>query len=441
MQFMLEFFAGFLQWSGNGSGRAAGTILLVSGLPLSGATRRSGKVIMQARRVIRFLLGYVLLGALVAAGILWLYPEWSGSEPPSRVVELREAPVSADADDRARRQSGPVSYADAVDMAAPAVVNIFTSKQLSREDHPLHDDPMFRHFFGDGGPEEDTRRPQQTETNLGSGVIVSDSGFILTNNHVIDGADEIQVALADGRSAVAEVVGTDPETDLAVLRIELDDLPVITLGRSEDARVGDVVLAIGNPFGVGQTVTQGIISATGRSQLGLSTFENFIQTDAAINPGNSGGALINAMGDMVGLNTAIFSGSGGSHGIGFAIPAELAQGVMESIIETGRVVRGWAGVEVQNLTRQLAESFALDRPRGVLVAGVMRGGPADRAGLRPGDLILEIEGETVRNAQDLLRLVTERAPGQTLAVSGVSDGEAVDWSVQVRERPRLEEMR
>ncbi|MCK8516272.1 trypsin-like peptidase domain-containing protein [Methylonatrum kenyense] len=395
---------------------------------------------MQARRLARFLLSYILLGAVVAAIILWLFPDWQGTGFPSRVVEVQEAPSERLADAVGRPQAGPVSYADAVDLAAPAVVNIFTSKRISRQDHPLYDDPMFRHFFGEDD-EGERRRPEPTETNLGSGVIVSDGGFILTNNHVIDGADEIQVALADGRSTDAEVVGTDPETDLAVLRIRMQDLPVITLGRSEEARVGDVVLAIGNPFGVGQTVTQGIVSATGRSQLGLSTFENFIQTDAAINPGNSGGALINARGDMVGLNTAIFSGSGGSHGIGFAIPAELAQGVMESIIETGRVVRGWAGVEVQNLTRQLAESFQLDRPRGVLVAGIMRGGPADRAGLRPGDLILAIEGEEIDNAQDLLRLVTEQAPGQTIQFRGLSDGERADWELRVRERPRIEDLR
>lgn len=395
---------------------------------------------MQARRLARFLLSYILLGAIVAAIILWLFPDWHGTGLPSRVVEVREAPSGRLTDAVGAPRAGPASYADAVELAAPAVVNIFTSKRISREDHPLYDDPMFRHFFGedDNG---NRRRPEPTETNLGSGVIVSDGGFILTNNHVIDGADEIQVALADGRSTDAEVVGTDPETDLAVLRIRMNELPVITLGRSEEARVGDVVLAIGNPFGVGQTVTQGIVSATGRSQLGLSTFENFIQTDAAINPGNSGGALINARGDMVGLNTAIFSGSGGSHGIGFAIPAELAQGVMESIIETGRVVRGWAGVEVQNLTRQLAESFELDRPRGVLVAGVMRDGPADRAGLRPGDLILAIEGEEIGNAQDLLRLVTEQAPGETIQFSGLSDGARADWELRVRERPRIEDLR
>ncbi len=396
---------------------------------------------MQARRLARFLLGYILLGAIVAAGVLWLFPDWHGNDLPSRVVELREAPSERSGETDGRPRAGPASYADAVDLAAPAVVNIFTSKRISRQDHPLYDDPMFRHFFGEEGDGDRQQRPESTETNLGSGVIVSDGGFILTNNHVIDGADEIQVALADGRSTGAEVVGTDPETDLAVLHIQMDNLPVITLGRSEEARVGDVVLAIGNPFGVGQTVTQGIVSATGRSQLGLSTFENFIQTDAAINPGNSGGALINASGDMVGLNTAIFSGSGGSHGIGFAIPAELAQGVMQSIIESGRVVRGWAGIEVQNLTRQLAESFELDRPRGVLVAGVMRGGPADRAGLRPGDLILAIEGEEIGNAQDLLRLVTDQAPGQTIRFSGLSDGDRAHWELRVRERPRIEDMR
>ncbi|MEX0731529.1 MAG: Do family serine endopeptidase [Aquisalimonadaceae bacterium] len=394
---------------------------------------------MQTRRFIRFVLSYVLVGVIVAIGLLWFFPESLGpGDTPPPVVEFRETPPVAAVNGGGQRDSGPVSYAEAVTSAAPAVVNIFTSKRVTRPPHPFYDDPTFRRFFGNDAPQQDRQR---TETNLGSGVIVSTDGFILTNNHVIDGADEIQVALNDGRSVSARVVGTDPDTDLAVLQIDLQNLPVITLGQSDEMRVGDVVLAIGNPFGVGQTVTQGIVSATGRSQLGLSTFENFIQTDAAINPGNSGGALVNAHGDMVGVNTAIFTRSGGSHGIGFAIPAGLARGVMESIIENGRVIRGWAGVEVQNLTPQLAESFQMSETDGVIVAGVMRDGPAAEAGLAPGDLILDINGEQVTDVQSLLRLVTERRPGQTMTVTGISGGDRRSWEITVRERPPLEPVR
>ncbi|MCC5810256.1 MAG: Do family serine endopeptidase [Ectothiorhodospiraceae bacterium] len=369
---------------------------------------------------------------------MWLFPSMLGQDDqlPQRVVEVREAPPTLSGEGRVVREYGPVSYADAVDAAAPAVVNVFTEKRVTRQRHPFEDDPFFRRFFGEGSGER-----ERTENNLGSGVIISSDGFVLTNNHVIDGADSIHVALNDGRTTRARVVGTDPDTDLAVLEISLDNLPVITLGRSEEIRVGDVVLAIGNPFGVGQTVTQGIVSATGRSQLGLSTFENFIQTDAAINPGNSGGALINAHGDLVGINTAIFSGSGGSHGIGFAIPGRLARGVMESIIEHGRVIRGWAGVEVQNMTTQLAESFGLDSQHGVVVAGVMRDGPAASAGLAPGDIILAINGDQVANVQDLLHKVTEHPPGETIRMKGLSEGERREWDVTVQERPAARELR
>jgi len=396
---------------------------------------------MQTPRFIRFITGYALVGVGIAVGILWFFPDMLGTqtspEPAPRVVEFQQAaPLLAG--QRPAAGNGPVSYADAVDAAAPAVVNIFTSKRSTRSDHPFFDDPNFRRFFGDVRPPRQDR--ERTETNLGSGVIISGNGFVLTNYHVIDGADEIQVALNDGRSATAHVVGSDPDTDLAVLKISLDQLPVITLGSSDEMRVGDVVLAIGNPFGVGQTVTQGIVSATGRSQLGLSTFENFIQTDAAINPGNSGGALINAHGEMVGVNTAIFTRSGGSHGIGFAIPVGLVRGVMEDIIANGRVIRGWAGVEVQDLTAQLAESFNLKATQGVIVAGVMRDGPAARAGLVPGDLILKINGNTVTNSQSLLRLVTDQLPGQSVRITGISEGRQKTWDMEVRERPRKEAM-
>lgn len=393
---------------------------------------------MQTRRAMRFLLTYSLLGMMAAAAIIWFFPGVLGLPGESlRSVTVQQAPETAtDEDGRAIREQGPASYADAVDAAAPAVVNIFTATRVARGEHSMHDDPLFRDFFGDRDPDD-----EQTDTNLGSGVIISDSGFILTSNHIVEGADAIQVSLNDGRAAEAQVVGTDPETDLAVLAIDKDDLPVITVGRSEQLRVGDVVLAIGNPFGVGQTVTQGIVSATGRSRLGLTTFENFIQTDAAINPGNSGGALINAHGQLIGINTAIFSRSGGSHGIGFAIPAVLAQGVMESIIEEGRVIRGWAGVEVQDITRSLAESFELDSRDGVLIAGVMRDGPADEAGLRPGDIVLSVDGEKLHNSQDLLMRITEREPDTQVTIVGLRDGEEFERELTVKERPAARELR
>ncbi|WP_290634507.1 trypsin-like peptidase domain-containing protein [Aquisalimonas sp.] len=393
---------------------------------------------MQTRRAMRFLLTYSLLGMVAAAMIIWFFPGVLGLPgEPLRTITVQQAPeTAADDDGRPVREQGPASYADAVDAAAPAVVNIFTATRVARGEHSMYDDPLFREFFG-----ERDRDDEQTDTNLGSGVIISDSGFILTSNHIVEGADAIQVSLNDGRAGEAQVVGTDPETDLAVLALDMDDLPVITVGRSEELRVGDVVLAIGNPFGVGQTVTQGIVSATGRSRLGLTTFENFIQTDAAINPGNSGGALINAHGDLIGINTAIFSRSGGSHGIGFAIPAMLAQGVMESIIEQGRVIRGWAGVEVQDITRSLAESFELDSQDGVLIAGVMRDGPADAAGLQPGDIVLSVDGERLRNSQDLLMRITERSPDTEVTIVGKRDGEEFERALTVQERPAARELR
>ncbi|HIJ26545.1 MAG TPA: trypsin-like serine protease, partial [Gammaproteobacteria bacterium] len=284
---------------------------------------------------------------------------------------------------------GPASYADAVSRAAPAVVNINTAKVVTERRISLFDDPIFRHFFGEQLQVVPRKR---LETSLGSGVIVSKEGYILTNNHVIDGADEIQISLHDGRTSKARLIGSDPDTDLALLQVKMDALPAITFGQSKPLRVGDVTLAIGNPFGVGQTVTMGIISATNRSQLGISNQENFIQTDAAINPGNSGGALIDAHGNLIGVNTAIFSKTGASHGIGFAIPVATAQHVMQQLIEHGKVLRGWIGVEMQNLTPELANSFGVATTHGAIVAGIYRDGPAAKAGLTPGDIITHVEG-------------------------------------------------
>ena len=383
---------------------------------------------MSTPRLLRFLLSYIIVGVVVAAVVVWIFPQLLGPDRP--VVELRPSAAPAPAE-AARPGEGPVSYAAAVDRAAPAVVNIFTSKRVQQRINPLLEDPFFRRFFGEQMPGSRER----VETSLGSGVIVSAQGYVLTNNHVIQGADEIRVALPDGRQTAAQLVGADVETDLAVLRVALDGLPVVAMGASERIRVGDVVLAIGNPFGVGQTVTQGIVSAKERNQLGLSTFENFIQTDAAINPGNSGGALINAYGDLVGINTAIFSRSGGSQGIGFAIPSRLAEGVLSSIIEHGRVIRGWIGVEVQMLTPALAESFGLSSTEGAVIAGVLRQGPAAKAGLAPGDIILRIEDQSIRDAPTFLKLITDRKPGQTLQVAGIRDGTHFTTEVVVTERP------
>ncbi|HEX4927169.1 MAG TPA: Do family serine endopeptidase [Burkholderiales bacterium] len=323
------------------------------------------------------------------------------------------------------------SYNDAVRRATPSVVNIFTSKEVHAERHPLLNDPLFRRFFGEQIPDD-----AQRSASLGSGVIVTAGGYVLTNNHVVEAADEIEVALADGRKVLARVVGNDPETDLAVLRIDGGELPAISFGSSDALRVGDVVLAIGNPFGVGQTVTSGIVSALGRTGLGINTFENFIQTDAAINPGNSGGALIDAAGNLVGINTAIFSRSGGSIGIGFAIPVSTAKMVLEQIVKTGSVTRGWIGVEVDEVTPQLAESFGFDGVRGALIRGVLRGGPADKAGVKPGDILIEVQGKPVADPPGMLNLIAALSPGQPAKLRLKRQGKAVEANITVGRRPK-----
>jgi len=323
------------------------------------------------------------------------------------------------------------SYRAAAGRAMPAVVNILTSKALSGE-HPLLKDPFFRKFFGDRISED------EQQSSLGSGVIVSPDGYILTNNHVVDAADEIEVVLPDGRRSAARVVGTDPETDLAVIRIDVKNLPVIALGHAEQARVGDVVLAIGNPFGVGQTVTMGIISAVGRNNLHINNFEDFIQTDAAINFGNSGGALVDANGNLLGINSAIYSQTGGSVGIGFAIPVSTAKSVMEAIIKTGQVVRGWVGIESQDITPELAESFELGRKSGAIIAGVVRNGPADRAGIRPGDILLAVEGKPVSNTSEMLNLIAKLTPGHKAKMTVLRKNREATLEVNVGKRPRAE---
>ncbi len=386
---------------------------------------------MRINKFIVFIFQFVTIGLAIAFVILYLYPQFKPDGLPEQeqlIIEVKEAPL--DNDIAASPSSS--SYADAVEKAAPAVVNIFTQKRVTERVHPLMEDPLFRHFFGDN--QGNSR--QRLESSLGSGVIISTEGYILTNNHVIAAADEIEVALRDGRTASADIVGTDPDTDLAILKIETPQLQSITLGHSRQLRVGDVVLAIGNPFGVGQTVTSGIVSATGRDMLGINTYENFIQTDAAINPGNSGGALITANGNLVGINTAIFSRSGGSQGIGFAIPIDLARDVMQQIIEHGEVVRGWLGVAIQNITEDLAESFELESLEGVIISNIIRNGPADQAGLTRGDVITQINGATVKNVRTALNLISQAKPGTTVKIHGIRQGKIFETEATVMQRPK-----
>ena len=322
------------------------------------------------------------------------------------------------------------SLADAAKKAMPSVVNIYTSKEI-RQRNPLLDDPLFRRFFP-GLSEGEPRRAN----SLGSGVIVSSEGYVLTNNHVIEGADDIQLVLADGRRLRATVRGSDPESDLAVLKTSGKDLPAITFGNLDGVQVGDAVLALGNPYGIGNSVTHGIVSALGRNHLGINRFEDFIQTDAAVNPGNSGGALVDAGGNLIGINSAIFSQSGGSQGIGFAIPVSIARTVLEQIIRDGEVTRGWLGVEPQELTPEIAGALSLHDLDGVLVRGVLRNGPADRAGLQARDVVLEIDGKPTHDAPALLSQIAGLVPGHQAVLKVLRDGKQVDVPVVVGKRPR-----
>jgi serine protease DegQ len=329
-----------------------------------------------------------------------------------------------------------VSFSEAAKRAMPTVVNIYTSQEVKAPRSPFMDDPVFRYFFGG---ENEGPGPSQKSNNLGSGVIVSEQGYILTNAHVVEAADEIEVALADNRRAKAKVIGTDPETDLAVIKIDLPKLPAITFGQSEHAQVGDLVLAIGNPFGVGQTVTFGIVSALSRNHLGINTFENFIQTDAAINPGNSGGALVDINGNMIGINTAIYSRTpgGASLGIGFAIPAATAKQVLDQLVQTGTVTRGWIGVAVQDLTGELSESLKLPEVRGTLITEVFNGTPADQAGMKSGDVLVAVDGKPVTDSASMLTLISAIAPGSSAALKVIRAQKEVDLKVTVGKRPKV----
>ena len=355
--------------------------------------------------------------------VLTLKPQWLDRRPTLSSIAVLQAPAAG------QRSTGAVgSFSSAAKIASAAVVSINTSKLAAKSPHS--DDPWFKFFYGD---QQGRNEPQG---GLGSGVIISESGYILTNNHVIEGADEIEVILNDSRKAIAKVIGTDPDTDLAILKIELDKLPVIVLGNSDSLQVGDPVLAIGNPFGVGQTVTGGIVSALGRNQLGINTFENFIQTDAAINPGNSGGALVDVNGALMGINTAIYSRSGGSMGIGFAIPVSTAKQVLEGIVKDGQVTRGWIGVEPQELNPELAETFNVKVKSGVIITGVLQNGPAAQAGIQPGDVIVAVDGKAVSTVAELLGAVAGLKPGTAAPVSVLRKDSKTDIAVTPSKRPR-----
>ncbi|MEN8176486.1 MAG: Do family serine endopeptidase [Pseudomonadota bacterium] len=377
----------------------------------------------------RFLFLSVVSGLAAAVLVLYLDTRLHPQQEQLHTVEMAPQPGLT-------RTSGPVSYADAVQQAGPAVVNIFTTKIVQQRVSPLFDDPFFRQFFRDL---PGTRVRKRRQNSLGSGVIVDSRGYVVTNNHVIAEADEIRVVLGNGTTLEAQVVGTDPDTDIALLKVKNGGaLPVVALGSSSGLRVGDVVFAIGNPFGVGQTVTMGIVSATGRNQLGITNFENFIQTDAAINPGNSGGALIDANGGLVGINTAIFSKSGGYQGIGFAIPVDMVSDIMSQLVSHGEVRRGWLGIAGQDVTPELADSFGLKETRGVLISSVLDDGPADLSGMRPGDVITRIDSEEIDSAFDVVNAVAGKPPGTEVRILGWRGSDPLDLIARLQARPPRE---
>jgi len=361
-------------------------------------------------------------GAGVVLSTLWLGP----------LLTVQGDPAEGDAGP-GMAAPAPASYADAVALASPAVVNITTTKVHTERQAMMFRDPYLQQRFGALLPDRLQRR---SATSLGSGVILTRDGLLLTNRHIVKDADEIRVVLPDGTDLEVAVVGFDPETDLAVLKANAKDLPIIPIGRPERLRVGDVVLAIGNPFGIGQTVTMGIVGATGRTHLGISRIENFIQTDAAINPGNSGGALINTQGELIGINTAIFSQSGGSEGVGFAIPVDLGLEVMQQLVARGRVVRGWIGIVGRSVTPQLAGSFGLRTESGVLIASTLENSPAEHAGLRPGDVIIQVEGQPVTTTHELLEAVAAAGPGANLGLEVLRGSERIEVRTSTIERPR-----
>jgi len=379
------------------------------------------------RRLLSYIGMPILIGIIVGIAAIATMPDTRSQI----TMSLRNNWANLTSSTRSR----PFSYADSVKLAAPAVVNIFTRKTVRENRHPLLDDPLFRHFFNNS----DSPQRKRMESSLGSGVIINKEGYLLTNNHVIDGADQIVVLLRDGREASATLIGSDPETDLAVLKIPLSGLTAITLGEPKQALIGDIVLAIGNPFGIGQTVTQGIISATGRYGLGINTYENYLQTDAAINKGNSGGALIDAQGQLLGINTAILGSpdsAGTSVGIGFAIPADMAVRIMGEIIEFGRVVRGWLGIEAQSLNSRIIRAYNLETTNGVLVTAIVPLGPADIAGIDVGDVITHVNNKPIGDGRDGMNIIANSRPGETVNIRLLRKGKEFYLKTVVGTRPQ-----
>jgi len=387
---------------------------------------------MRIIKAIVFLLQFSLVGLAIA--IFYLF--WQSEHSNRDILEFLASPtkeIQTPVPKQVLIQGPTTSYADAVASSFESVVTIYTSKMVIEQSHPLLDDPVFSQLFGE---QLKRRQRSQTETNLGSGVIISNEGYVITNQHVIDGADEILISLPDGRGSQAILIGEDKETDIAILQIPISGLSSIKLAPEQPVRVGDVVLAIGNPLNVGQTVTMGIISATGRNRIGLSTFENFIQTDAAINPGNSGGALVNANGELIGINTAIFNQTVGAQGIGFAIPNSIAFDIMQQLIDYGKVSRGWLGVEGIEITAKAALSTGSPNIKGALIVGVFINSPADKAGIRSGDILVAIDGKSVLGVRDLLEKVSFHKPGDTLEITVYRGPDKFTFKTIATERPR-----
>ncbi len=384
---------------------------------ITGANDCDAKKPMKGRwpNIVGFLARSIVLGLAIAFLFVWARPQWLGGP--------------AQPDTPNRQPAGQDSFADSVSASIPSVVNIYSLRIVNREDRQDAVRRIFRNS-ADG-------RPQRQQRSLGSGVIIRSDGYVITNHHVIENADEVSVQLLDGREFKATLVGQDIDTDLALLRVPVTDLPAIPMGRSDQTKTGDVVLAIGNPYGLGHSVTQGIVSATGRAQLGLFTFENFIQTDAAINEGNSGGALVNTDGELVGINTAVLSASLMPDGISFAIPVNLVRGVSQQLITHGRVIRGWLGVSPQNLSAQRSEDIGIPGTIGIELYDVNGDGPGFRAGLRPGDVITRIDSNVIRVSRDALNLVAGMSPGSEILIDGFRDGRSFQVSAVIEERPPI----
>ncbi|MEW5757005.1 MAG: trypsin-like peptidase domain-containing protein [Pseudomonadota bacterium] len=385
--------------------------------------------------LLKFLYRHIMLGLALAfvvlLGMIVFYPDLFRAQ---HTIEIKQVPAdpSNAATPTAFNVKGPFSYASAVEAAAPAIVNIYTTKHITQH-APLFEDPLARQFFDNFSPPL-----TRTERSLGSGVLISPDGYLLSNNHVVENAEEILVALQDGRTTTARVIGSDPETDLSLLKTDLnEELPIVILGNAKALHVGDVVLAIGNPYGVGQTVTMGIVSGLGRNNLGINTFENFIQTDAAINPGNSGGGLINARGELIGINSAIYSRTGGSQGIGFAIPVDLAVSIMGHLIKYGYVVRGWLGIETQNITPELAASFGVTSKSGVLITMVYRNSPAHIAGIHPGDILQQINDQEITTAYQAMDYITQQKPNSQVRLLVLRNQQQYEVPLKVIQRPRI----